>query len=73
MQLVIVRYHLLKQLRLIPLQPPHHGPFPPLTASTSGNHCSRKSSTDFCNKIGTKPTWHDVRLESVMRSKPDID
>jgi hypothetical protein len=36
---------------LILLQPTHHGPFPPLTASTSGNHCSRKPSTDFCNKI----------------------
>src|SRR6266481_1618157 len=54
--LVIVRHHLfkaerIKQLLLIPLQPTHHGPFPPLTASTSGNHCSRKPSTDFCNKI----------------------
>src|SRR5258706_10024942 len=47
--LVIVRHHLfkaerIKQLLLIPLQPTHHGPFPPLTASTSGNHCSRKPS-----------------------------
>src|ERR1700704_2423646 len=55
--LVIVRYHLfkaerIKQLSLVLLQPTHHGPFPPLTASTSGNHCSRKPSTDFCNKIG---------------------
>jgi hypothetical protein len=31
--------------------PTHNGPFPPLTASTSENHCSRKPSTDFCNKI----------------------
>src|SRR5882757_5873794 len=59
--LVIVRHHLfkaerIKQLPLIPLQPTHHGPFPPLTASTSGNHCSRKPSTDFCNKIGHKRT-----------------
>src|SRR5712664_3865040 len=54
--LVIVWHHLfkaerIKQLPLIPLQSTHHGPFPPLTASTSGNHCSRKPSTDFCNKI----------------------
>src|SRR5216683_6596657 len=54
--LVIVGHHLfkaerIKQLLLIPLQPTHHGPFPPLTASTSENHCSRKPSTDFCNKI----------------------
>src|SRR6267142_5463813 len=54
--LVIVRHHLfkaerIKQLSLVLLQPTHHGPFPPLTASTSGNHCSRKPSTDFCNKI----------------------
>src|SRR6202163_2488176 len=54
--LVIARHHLfkaerIKQLPLILLQSTHHGPFPPLTASTSGNHCSRKPSTDFCNKI----------------------
>jgi hypothetical protein len=58
---VIVRHHLfkaerIKQLSLILLQPTHHGPFPPLTASTSGNHCSRKPSTDFCNKICHKRT-----------------
>src|SRR5215218_10767153 len=54
--LVIVRHLLfkaepIKQLSLVLLQPTHHGSFPPLTASTSGNHCSRKPSTDFCNKI----------------------
>src|SRR5712671_2380309 len=59
--LVIVRHHLfkaerIKQLLLIPLQPTHHGPFPPLTASTSENHCSQKPSTDFCNKIDPKRT-----------------
>src|SRR5439155_23499758 len=27
---------------------------------------------DFCNKIGTKRTCRDVRLESVMRSKADL-
>ena len=40
-----------KLARMVLLQPTHHGPFPPLTASTSENHCSRKPSTDFCNKI----------------------
>src|ERR1700694_84925 len=75
--LVIVRYHLfkaerIKQLPLIPLQPTHHGPLPPLTASTSGNHCSQQPSTDFCNKIGTKRTWRDVCLESVMRSTAEV-
>src|SRR5258706_14692902 len=59
--LVIVRHHLfkaerIKQLSLTLLQPTHHGPFPPLTPSTSGNHCSRKPSTDFCNKFGTTRT-----------------
>src|SRR5215211_2406746 len=54
--LVVVLYFLfkaerIKQLSLVLLQPTHHGSFPPLTASTSGNHCSRKPSTDFCNKI----------------------
>jgi hypothetical protein len=53
---VIVRHHpfkaeRIKQLCLILLQPTHHSPFPPLTASTSGNHCSRQPSTHFCNKI----------------------
>src|SRR5215211_1916019 len=59
--LVIVRHHLfkaerIKQLSLVLLQPTHHGSFPPLTASTSGNHCSRKPSTDFCNKICQQAT-----------------
>src|SRR5258707_3302652 len=59
--LVIVRHHLfkaerIKQLSLVLLQPTHHSPFPPLTASTSGNHCSRKPSTDFCNKICQQET-----------------
>jgi len=27
---------------------------------------------DFCNNIGTKRTWRDVRLESVMGIKVDI-
>jgi hypothetical protein len=58
---VIVGHHLfkaerIKQLLLIPLQPTHHGPFPPLTASTSENHCSQKPSTDFSNKICHKRT-----------------
>src|SRR5580692_8343423 len=62
--LVIVRHHLfkaerIKQLRLILLQPTHHGPFPPLTASTSENHCSRKPSTDFCNKIRQERSFID--------------
>src|SRR5258705_13803843 len=65
--LVIVRHHLfkaerIKQLLLIPLQPTHHGPFPPLTASTSENHCSRKSSTDFCNKICQQRTLYQAAI-----------
>src|SRR5258706_312288 len=51
----------IKQLPLVLPQPPHHAPFPPLTASTSGNHCSRKPSTDFCNKIGAKRTIANYR------------
>src|SRR5215211_785818 len=75
--LVIVRHHLLKaerikQLSLVLLQPTHHGSFPPLTASTSGNHCSRKPSTDFCNKIGTFRTSRDVRRESAIRTMTDV-
>src|ERR1700731_1616659 len=74
--LVIVRHHLfkaerIKQLPLILLQPPHHRPFPPLTASTSGNHCSQKPSTDFCNKIGTLRTWPVQLTMSVFEGKAD--
>src|SRR5882762_8386726 len=71
--LVIVRHHLfkaerIKQLPLIPLQSTHHGPFPPLTASTSGNHCSRKPSTDFCNKIRQKRTFHKPLILRISAS-----
>ena len=45
-------------------------------ARMSKNQLSRDfrsiSIFDFCNNIGTKRTWRDVRLESVMR-KADID
>src|SRR5215211_2821165 len=73
--LVIVRHHLfkaerIKQLSLVLLQPTHHGSFPPLTASTSGNHCSRKPSTDFCNKIGHQRT---SRLSYGMSDLPPSD
>src|SRR5947209_5980733 len=75
--LVIVRHHLfkaerIKQLLLIPLQPTHHGPFPPLTASMSENHCSRKPSTDFCNKIGTKQTGRRLARMSASEGSADI-
>src|ERR1700680_2362493 len=75
--LVIVRHHLfkaerIKQLPLILLQPTHHGPFPPLTASTSGNYCARKPSTDFSNKICTTRTAGDVRNSVAAGSKPDM-
>src|SRR5439155_18257218 len=75
--LVIVRHHLfkaerIKQLLLIPLQPTHHGPFPPLTASTSENHCSRKPSTDFCNKIGTFETCRRILRMSVDGGRPEV-
>src|SRR5258707_9541393 len=75
--LVIVRHHLfkaerIKQLSLVLLQPTHHGPFPPLTASTSGNHCSRKPSTDFCNKIGTKRTCRSPNRMSAFGGRADV-
>src|ERR1700726_2550555 len=75
--LVIVGHHLfkaerIKQLPLILLRPTHHSPFPPLTTSTSGNHCSRKPSTDFCNKIGTKRTSRDVRSLVAIGGKADM-
>src|SRR5258708_2077100 len=31
-----------------------------------------RSIFDFCNNIGTKRTWRDVRLESVNRLKADM-
>src|SRR6476660_3380795 len=75
--MVIVRHHLfkaerIKQLPLIPLQPTHHGPFPPLTAPTSGNHCSRKPSTDFCNNIGTKRTCLRSLTMSALEGRTDM-
>ena len=68
--LVIVRYDLfkaerIKQLSLILIQSTHHGPFPPLTASTSGNHCSLKPSTDFCNKICHERTHARQHLKEL--------
>src|SRR5713101_6706330 len=71
--LVIVGHHLfkaerIKQLLLIPLQPTHHGPFPPLTASTSENHCSQKPSTDFCNKICQKQKFTTNSPYSLLRA-----
>src|SRR5258707_14178710 len=76
--LVIVRPPLfkekqIKQLSLVLLQPTHHAPFPPLTASMSGNHCSRKPSTDFCNKIGAKRTWRSGLTMSAIACNSDID
>src|SRR5712672_1900339 len=76
--LVIVRHHLfkaerIKQLSLVLLQPTHHGPFPPLTASTSGNHCSRKPSTDFCNKIGTNRTTSVADLSPLSGVERKLD
>jgi hypothetical protein len=75
--LVIVRHNLLKaerikQLRLILLQPTHHGPFPPPTASTSGNHCSRKPSTDFCNKICQKSTSNEKGRAFLLDAPPNL-
>jgi hypothetical protein len=57
---------------LIPLQPTHHGPLPPLTASTSGNHCSQQPSTDFCNKIGTERTSQPARRMSAFGGKAEV-
>src|SRR6202023_3705723 len=59
---MIVRNNLLKperveQLTLVPIEPPHHGLPPPPIAMRRRNHCSRKSSTDFCNKICHIRTW----------------
>src|SRR5258706_11727176 len=70
--LVIVRPPLLKperikQLLLIALQPPHHGLPPPPNPSTSENHCSRQPSTDFCNKIGTKPDHRLITQTETTR------
>jgi len=46
------------------------------TVEASKNQLSRdfwyRSIFDFCNSIGTKRTWRDVRLESAMRTKADV-
>jgi hypothetical protein len=46
----------------------------PRVKRISGSKNFRSSpQKDFCNNIGTKRTWRDVRLESVMRSQADMD
>ena len=32
----------------------------------------RRRYADFCNKIGTKRTWRDVRLESDFGGKAEV-
>src|SRR5438132_1741 len=53
----VVELKLVEKLRLFALQSAHHGLPLPRFASARWNHGSPHASTDFCNKIGHKPTW----------------
>jgi hypothetical protein len=55
-----------------PLQPTHHGPWLPLTAPTSGNHCSPQPSTDFSNKVCRKRIWWTV-IKRFLRASAIAD
>src|ERR1700723_2596260 len=68
----LAKMKLVEQLTLVTLQTAHHGSTSPRFASTQRNHGSRPVSTDFCNKIDTKQTWRDVRVESASRSKAEV-
>src|SRR5580704_16390097 len=45
----------IEKLPLILVEPPHHCAPPQKTVLQTRNHRSTHPSTDFCNKIGTKP------------------
>src|SRR5580765_1660450 len=62
----VAKMKLVEQLTLVTLQTAHHGSTSSRFASTLRNHASWPLSTDFCNKIGTKRKWRDVRLSSAV-------
>jgi hypothetical protein len=56
---------------LILLQPTHHSPFPPLTASTSGNHCSRQHSRTSATKSATTGLMHRSKQPRYLAHPTD--
>ena len=67
----VAKMKLVEQLTLVTLQTAHHGSTSPRFASTQRNHGSRPVSTDFCNKIGTKPTCPPPLPMSAFGSSSD--
>jgi hypothetical protein len=59
-------------LPLILVEPPHHRAPPQKTVLQTQNHRSPKASTDFCNKIGTKPTSPGHGEVSASKGKADM-
>src|SRR5207302_41516 len=53
----IIKPKRIEKLFLLVVEPPHHAPLPSRIVPPQRNHRHQSSSTDFCNKIGTKRTW----------------
>src|SRR3984957_21317584 len=68
----LAKMKLVEQLTLVTLQTAHHGSTSPRFASTQRNHGWSPVSTDFCNKIGTKPTCRCSRRMSAVMGRPEV-
>src|ERR1700733_2393778 len=68
----LAKMKLVEQLTLVTLQTAHHGSTSSRFASTQRNHGWSPVSTDFCNKIGTKPTCRPGLTMSVHRGRPEV-
>jgi hypothetical protein len=55
------------------VEAPHHVPLPSRITPPQRNHRPQPSSTDFCNKIGTKRTSRHVRCSVAIGGKADIE
>src|ERR1700743_990236 len=62
----VAEMKLVKQLTLVTLQTAHHGSTSSRFTSPLGKPASSPSSTDFCNKIGPKPTVLRTDMASAL-------
>jgi hypothetical protein len=74
---VIVRHGVgkaerVEKLPLILVEPPHHHAPLQKTFLQTPNHRSTPTSTDFCNKIRTKPTRRPGPETSVVGGRPEV-
>src|ERR1700733_13124828 len=68
----LAKMKLVEQLTLVTLQTAHHGSTSPRFASTQRNHGWSPVSTDFCNKIGPKPTSPIQPMTCASERQADI-